>query len=98
MVVFLYFLNHKIPISLLQEFADFPWVPGECFHMNLSTTINFTVIDGDFLLESVGTSLKQGNFKRTQLLAGSNMDEAIYFIVYQLAVKNQLLENIINYI
>ncbi|VDN35625.1 unnamed protein product, partial [Cylicostephanus goldi] len=25
-----------------------------------------------------------GNFKHTQLLAGSNMDESIYFIVYQL--------------
>jgi acetylcholinesterase len=65
-------------------------VPGECFRHEFITTIstfNFTVIDGDFLLESVGTSLKQGNFKRTQLLAGSNMDEAIYFIVYQLAVK-----------
>uniref|UniRef100_A0A915CUY3 acetylcholinesterase n=1 Tax=Ditylenchus dipsaci TaxID=166011 RepID=A0A915CUY3_9BILA len=51
-------------------FADFPWVP---------------VIDGDFLLENAATSLKQGNFKKTQLLAGSNLDESIYFVVYQLA-------------
>ncbi|KAL3072871.1 hypothetical protein niasHS_017845 [Heterodera schachtii] len=56
--------------SPVMEFADFPWVP---------------VIDGDLLEQSVSSSLKQGNFKRTQLLVGSNKDEAIYFIVYQLA-------------
>jgi len=43
------------------EFADFPWVP---------------VIDGEFLVENIETSLKRGNFKKTQLLAGSNFDEA----------------------
>lgn len=53
----------------VREFADFPWVP---------------VIDGDFLVESAQSSLKQGNFKKTQLLAGSNLDESIYFITYQL--------------
>ncbi|EYC20675.1 hypothetical protein Y032_0021g361 [Ancylostoma ceylanicum] len=53
----------------VREFADFPWVP---------------VVDGDFLVESAQTSLRQGNFKHTQLLAGSNRDESIYFIVYQL--------------
>ncbi|PIO75483.1 acetylcholinesterase tetramerization domain protein [Teladorsagia circumcincta] len=53
----------------VREFADFPWVP---------------VVDGDFLIESAHTSLRQGNFKHTQLLAGSNLDESMYFIVYQL--------------
>ncbi|VDN51634.1 unnamed protein product [Dracunculus medinensis] len=53
----------------VMEFVDFPWVP---------------VIDGDFLIEQPSTALKQGNFKKTQLLAGSNLDESIYFIVYQL--------------
>lgn len=53
----------------VMEFADFPWVP---------------VIDGEFLVESVAASLKQGNFKQTQMLMGSNLDESIYFIVYQL--------------
>lgn len=56
--------------SPVMEFADFPWVP---------------VIDGTFLVESVSSALKQGHFKRTQLLVGSNSDESIYFIVYQLA-------------
>ncbi|KAF7633363.1 Carboxylic ester hydrolase [Meloidogyne graminicola] len=56
--------------SPVMEFADFPWVP---------------VIDGEFLVENIETSLKQGHFKKTQLLVGSNFDEAIYFIVYQLA-------------
>lgn len=54
------------------EFADFPWVP---------------VVDGDFFTETASTSFKHGNMKKTQLLVGSNMDEAIYFIVYQLAVN-----------
>uniref|UniRef100_A0A0K0DNN5 Acetylcholinesterase n=1 Tax=Angiostrongylus cantonensis TaxID=6313 RepID=A0A0K0DNN5_ANGCA len=53
----------------VREFADFPWVP---------------VVDGDFLVESAQTSLRQGNFKHTQLLAGSNLDESMYFIIYQL--------------
>uniref|UniRef100_A0A1I7VPP9 Carboxylic ester hydrolase n=1 Tax=Loa loa TaxID=7209 RepID=A0A1I7VPP9_LOALO len=53
----------------VMEFADFPWVP---------------VIDGDFLIEQPTTSLKRGNFKVAELLIGSNMEEAIYFIVYQL--------------
>uniref|UniRef100_A0A915BGM0 Carboxylic ester hydrolase n=1 Tax=Parascaris univalens TaxID=6257 RepID=A0A915BGM0_PARUN len=54
----------------VMEFVDFPWVP---------------VIDGDFLIEQPSSSLKQGNFKTAPLLAGSNLDESIYFIVYQLA-------------
>ncbi|VDK42790.1 unnamed protein product [Anisakis simplex] len=54
----------------VMEFVDFPWVP---------------VIDGDFLIEQPSSSLKQGGFKRAPLLAGSNLDESIYFIVYQLA-------------
>ncbi|VDM46626.1 unnamed protein product [Toxocara canis] len=54
----------------VMEFVDFPWVP---------------VIDGDFLIEQPSTSLKQGTFKTAPLLAGSNLDESIYFIVYQLA-------------
>ncbi|KAF8386834.1 ace-1 [Pristionchus pacificus] len=53
----------------VREFVDFPWVP---------------VVDGDFLIESAQTSLRNGHFKTTQLLAGSNLDESIYFIVYQL--------------
>ncbi|KAL3990115.1 Acetylcholinesterase 1 [Acanthocheilonema viteae] len=53
----------------VMEFADFPWVP---------------VVDGDFLIEQPTTSLKRGNFKLSELLIGSNLEEAIYFIVYQL--------------
>lgn len=59
------------------EFVDFPWVP---------------VIDNEFLNELPSTSLKTGNFKKNaELLAGSNRDEAIYFIVYQLTVSSILL-------
>ncbi|KAM3715925.1 Acetylcholinesterase [Dirofilaria immitis] len=53
----------------VMEFADFPWVP---------------IVDGDFLIEQPTTSLKRGNFKVAELLIGSNLEEAIYFIVYQL--------------
>ena len=63
----------------VMEFADFPWVP---------------VIDGDFLIENAPTSLKNGHFKKTQLLAGSNNDEAMYFIVYQIAVSG-IISNLI---
>ncbi|MFH4974138.1 hypothetical protein AB6A40_000847 [Gnathostoma spinigerum] len=54
----------------VMEFADFPWVP---------------VIDGDFLTDQASTALKRGHFKVMPLLTGSNLDEAIYFIIYQLA-------------
>ncbi|CAJ0954004.1 unnamed protein product, partial [Mesorhabditis belari] len=53
----------------VREFADFPWVP---------------VVDGDFLTEHPATAIRQGHFKNTELLLGSNLDESIYFIVYQL--------------
>uniref|UniRef100_A0A0M3IVD7 COesterase domain-containing protein n=1 Tax=Ascaris lumbricoides TaxID=6252 RepID=A0A0M3IVD7_ASCLU len=61
----------------VMEFVDFPWVP---------------VIDGDFLIEQPSSSLKQGTFKTAPLLAGSNLDESIYFIVYQLAVLRCLMD------
>ncbi|CEF63281.1 Acetylcholinesterase [Strongyloides ratti] len=78
--------------SPVMEFADFPWVP---------------VIDGDFLVEQASTSLKEGRFKKTDLLVGSNQDEAIYFIVYQLGdifppeeffVKKEFIKNRENWI
>lgn len=58
----------------VMEFADFPWVP---------------VVDGDFLTEQPTASLKRGNFKVAELLIGSNLEEAIYFIVYQLGVSSE---------
>lgn len=72
--------------SPVMEFADFPWVP---------------VVDGDFLIELPTTSLKRGNFKVAELLIGSNLEEAIYFIVYQLGVSSAEIifasKKIINY-
>ncbi|VDP43772.1 unnamed protein product [Soboliphyme baturini] len=49
------------------EFLDFPWTP---------------VVDHYFLMEDPRSMLQAGNFKRTELLVGSNMDESVYFIVY----------------
>jgi acetylcholinesterase len=48
---------------------DFPFVP---------------VVDGSFLDEMPLVSLQTKNFKKTQLLVGSDRDEATYFIVYRL--------------
>lgn len=52
------------------EFNDFPWTP---------------VVDHYFLVEEPRTSLVRGNFKRSELLVGTNYDESIYFIVYHAA-------------
>ncbi len=51
-------------------FLDFPWTP---------------VVDLAFFVEDPLTSLRRGNFKNTQLLAGSNREESNFFIVYQLS-------------
>ena len=50
-------------------FLDFPWTP---------------VVDGDFFDEHPLSMLQRGDFKNTQLLAGSNREEANFFIIYQL--------------
>lgn len=48
---------------------DFPFVP---------------IVDGSFLDEMPLVSLRTKNFKKTQMLVGSDRDEANYFIIYQL--------------
>ncbi|XP_064638638.1 acetylcholinesterase-like isoform X2 [Lineus longissimus] len=42
------------------------------------------VIDGVFFVETPDESLEKGNFKKTQILLGSNQDEGNYFLIYQL--------------
>ncbi|XP_003367720.1 acetylcholinesterase 1, partial [Trichinella spiralis] len=49
------------------EFLDFPWTP---------------VVDHYFLTEQPKALLESGQFKKCELLLGSNHDESIYFIVY----------------
>ncbi|KRZ73534.1 Acetylcholinesterase 1 [Trichinella papuae] len=49
------------------EFLDFPWTP---------------VVDHHFLTEQPKALLESGQFKKCELLLGSNHDESIYFIVY----------------
>ena len=49
------------------EFCDFPWTP---------------VVDGEFFTEEPLTALERGNFKKTEILLGTNYDEANFFIVY----------------
>ncbi|XP_062987529.1 cholinesterase [Elgaria multicarinata webbii] len=40
------------------------------------------VVDGDFLTDMPATLLKNGHFKRTEVLMGVNKDEGAYFLVY----------------
>jgi len=49
--------------------CEFPFVP---------------VIDGSFLDESPAKSLANGNFKKTNIMMGSNTEEGYYFIMYYL--------------
>ncbi|ESO98739.1 hypothetical protein LOTGIDRAFT_113809 [Lottia gigantea] len=42
------------------------------------------VVDGNFLVETPAESLARGNFKRTPLLLGSNKNEGIWFIMYEI--------------
>lgn len=49
--------------------CEFPFVP---------------VIDGSFLDETPQNSMKTANFKKTNILMGSNTEEGFYFIIYYL--------------
>lgn len=51
------------------EICEFPWVP---------------VIDGNFLVETPLQSLERHNYKKTNMLLGSNSEEGSYFIIYHL--------------
>ena len=43
------------------------------------------VLDGDFFTESPGRYLARGNFKRTDILLGTNREEGFFFILYYLS-------------
>jgi len=43
------------------------------------------VVDGTFLDETPGTAMKLENFKKTNILLGSNKDEGNYFVLYVFA-------------
>lgn len=58
---------------ITHEFLDFPWVP---------------VIDGQFIIEDPLFLLRRGNIKNGELLAGSNYDEANFFLVYDSDIYN----------
>ena len=61
------FPRHEYDPDVTRGFIGFPFVP---------------VIDGSFLSESPETHFRTGNFKRTNILAGSNTNEGFYFLVY----------------
>lgn len=59
--------------------CDFPFVP---------------IIDGAFFDESPKKSLQTGNFKKTNILMGSNTEEGYWFIIYYLADMFRREENL----
>lgn len=61
------------------EVVDFPFAP---------------VVDGVFLDESPRTSIETRNFKKCNVLMGSNTEEGTYFIIYFLPEIFKLEENI----
>lgn len=60
--------------------CEFPFVP---------------VLDGSFLDEMPDVALKNGHFKQTPLLLGSNLEEGNYFIIYYLTNLFQNKENVL---
>ncbi|ODN05788.1 Acetylcholinesterase [Orchesella cincta] len=60
--------------------CEFPFVP---------------VLDGSFLDEMPELALKNGHFKQTPLLLGSNLEEGNYFIIYYLTNLFQNKENVL---
>ncbi len=50
---------------ITNEFCDFPWTP---------------VVDGYFFVEDPKTSLARGNFKKSEVLVGSNLDEVFAYL------------------
>ncbi|XP_022095277.1 cholinesterase 2-like [Acanthaster planci] len=50
------------------DFADFPFVP---------------VVDGDFVRERPQSAMERGEFKNCEVLIGSNTNEGIFFMVYE---------------
>ncbi|XP_043238566.1 acetylcholinesterase-like isoform X1 [Amphibalanus amphitrite] len=55
--------------GFLTDFCDFAFVP---------------VVDGSFLVETPRASLASGNFKKVNLLMGSNKDEGYFYLLYYL--------------
>ena len=60
--------------------CEFPFVP---------------VLDGSFVDELPEVALKNGHFKHTPLLLGSNADEGNYFIIYYLTNLFKREENVV---
>lgn len=61
-------LIHLINL-ILSGICEFPFAP---------------IVDGAFLDETPQKSLRDGRFKKTDILMGSNTDEGNYFIIYYL--------------
>lgn len=59
--------------------AQFPFVP---------------IVDGAFLVETPEMSLKRQNFKKCPIIAGSNMNEGSFFVMYELFPEYLSLDHI----
>ncbi|CAH1262099.1 BCHE [Branchiostoma lanceolatum] len=58
----------------------------------LRDTFFFPVIDGNFLMENPGDALKDGNFKKADILIGSNTNEGTIFFANNIATKEQFIK------
>ncbi|KAH1001564.1 hypothetical protein HUJ04_005564 [Dendroctonus ponderosae] len=78
-------LRLKDPFDLVNNewgtlgICEFPFVP---------------IIDGSFLDESPGRAMANKNFKKTNILMGSNTEEGYYFIMYYLTELFRKEENV----
>ena len=63
-----------------QNLADGQWVSRGIMQFPF-----LPVIDGSFLVETPANSLRRGSFKKCPILLGSNLNEATFFLAYELA-------------
>ncbi|KAJ8030683.1 Acetylcholinesterase [Holothuria leucospilota] len=65
--------------DVMETFLDFPFVP---------------VIDGTFLPETPSTAFERHAFKPAEILLGSNLNEAMFFLIYEIVNFNRTLETL----
>ncbi|XP_043236715.1 acetylcholinesterase-like [Amphibalanus amphitrite] len=82
-------------IECLRQVHPSDLVHSEFFTTGICEFAFVPVVDGTFLVEDPHISLKTGNYKRTNILAGSVSEEANYFLVYYLTDYMKLEENVV---
>lgn len=83
--------NMDAVIECLRSKDPFDLVNNEWFDYGVAEFPFTPVVDGAFLDEMPTQSMANKNFKKTNIMAGSNSEEGFYFIIYYLTdlFKNQ---------